>query len=101
MCIAGPGSSRSGIEKPLDIGWNLPNSMSKGGVFMHTDAGILPQSFSQFPPDSAFIERAARFSCFGGGSFSDMMNLFSIPNSLCLYSKGGGIDELSCFRPRS
>ena len=31
-------SSRSGIEKPLDIGWNLPNSMSKGGVFIHTDA---------------------------------------------------------------
>eukprot|EP00268_Persea_americana_P030050 TRINITY_DN2909_c0_g1_i7.p1 TRINITY_DN2909_c0_g1~~TRINITY_DN2909_c0_g1_i7.p1 ORF type:complete len:500 (-),score=122.83 TRINITY_DN2909_c0_g1_i7:598-2097(-) len=93
----GPGSSRSGIEKPLDMGWNLPNSMSKGGVFMHTGAGILPQSFSQFPPDSAFIERAARFSCFGGGSFSDMMSPFSIPDSLGPYSKSGGINAPELF----
>lgn len=93
----GPGSSRSAIEKPLDIGWNLPNSMSKGAMFMHNGAGILPQSFSQFPTDSAFIQRAARFSCFTGGNFSDMVNPFSIPDSLCPYSKSVGIHPPEMF----
>ncbi|XP_077237668.1 transcription factor bHLH49-like isoform X2 [Tasmannia lanceolata] len=86
-----PGPSRSGMEKALDVGWNPPNSISKGGVFLQTGAGILPQSLSQFPTDSAFIARAARFSCFNGGNFSDIMNPFNISESLSPYSKGGGI----------
>ncbi|KAL7001360.1 hypothetical protein U1Q18_002510 [Sarracenia purpurea var. burkii] len=53
------------IEKTLDMGWVPSNSM-------------LPQSLSQFPADSGFIERAAKFSCFGRGNFSDMVNSFSM-----------------------
>lgn len=86
----GPSSLRMDIDKSLDIGWN-PSSMLKGGIFLPNAAGMLPQTFSQYPADSGFIERAARFSCFNGGSFSDMMNPFSIPEPLNPYSKGGGM----------
>ncbi|KAF2321394.1 hypothetical protein GH714_040983 [Hevea brasiliensis] len=55
----GPASLRSGIDKTLDIGWNPPSSQLKGGIFLPTTPGVLPQSLSQFPADSAFIERAA------------------------------------------
>ncbi|KAF8389872.1 hypothetical protein HHK36_024389 [Tetracentron sinense] len=86
-----PGSSRTGIDRALEMGWNPPNSMSKGSVFLQTGAGILPQSLSHFPADSAFIERAARLSCFGGGNFSDMVNPFGISEFLSPYSRGGVI----------
>ncbi|KAJ8570062.1 hypothetical protein K7X08_006639 [Anisodus acutangulus] len=49
---------------------------------------MVPQSLAQFPADSGFIERAARFSCFSGGNFSDMMNPFSIPGSMNPYYRG-------------
>ncbi|KAF2312764.1 hypothetical protein GH714_039942 [Hevea brasiliensis] len=55
----GPASLRTGLDKTLDIGWNPPSSMLKGGIFLPTAPGVLPQSLSQFPEDSAFIERAA------------------------------------------
>ncbi|KAL7110440.1 hypothetical protein ACP275_05G026100 [Erythranthe tilingii] len=43
----------------------------------------LPRSLAHFPTDSAFIERAARFSCFGnGGSFSEMVNPLTILDPL-------------------
>ncbi|KAJ9140621.1 hypothetical protein P3X46_031249 [Hevea brasiliensis] len=87
----GPASLRTGLDKTLDIGWNPPSSMLKGGIFLPTAPGVLPQSLSQFPEDSAFIERAARFSYFNGGNFSDMVNPFGIPESMDLYSKGGGM----------
>ncbi|OVA15415.1 Myc-type [Macleaya cordata] len=80
-----PGSSGTGIG---NLGWNPTNSVSKRGVFL--PPGMLHQSLSQFPADSAFIERAARFSCFNGGSFSDMVNPFNISESLNPYSKSGG-----------
>ncbi|XP_043716720.1 transcription factor bHLH49 [Telopea speciosissima] len=83
-----PGSSRAGIDKALDISWNP--SISKAGAFLQGGAGILPQSLSQFPADSAFIERAARFSWFSGGNFGDIVNPFGISESLSSYSKGGG-----------
>ncbi|KAJ4973614.1 hypothetical protein NE237_006788 [Protea cynaroides] len=83
-----PGSSRTGIDKALDISWNP--SISKPGVFLQGGAGILPQSLSQFPTDSALIERAARFSCFSGGNFGDIVNPFDISESLSSYPKGGG-----------
>lgn len=87
-----PSSLRSGIDRPLDMCWNPPNSMLKGGIFLpNGPAGMLPQSLSQFPADSGFIERAARFSCFSGGNFHDMMNPFVVPESMSLYSKGGGM----------
>ncbi|XP_064939401.1 transcription factor bHLH49-like isoform X3 [Musa acuminata AAA Group] len=60
--------------------WNLPtestsfglcknslressNQISIGGVLSRAGSGILQPSSSHFPSDSAFIERAARFSC--------------------------------------
>lgn len=88
---SGPASLRTGLVKTLDIGWNPPSSMLKGGIFLPTAPGVLPQSLSQFPADSAFIERAARFSCFNGGNFSDIVNPFGIPESMHLYSRGGGM----------
>ncbi|KAM1065270.1 hypothetical protein ACFX13_021161 [Malus domestica] len=86
-----PASLRSGIDRALDMCWNPPNSMLKGGMFLPNGPGVLPQSLSQFPADSAFIERAARFSCFNGGNFSDMVNPFGVPESMSMYSKGGGL----------
>ena len=47
------------IGKPLPMDWN---------------PSLLPSSLSNLPADSGFIERAARFSCFNGGSFSAMVN---------------------------
>ncbi|XP_012080486.1 transcription factor bHLH49 isoform X2 [Jatropha curcas] len=87
----GPGSSRGGIDKMLDMGWTSPSSMLKAGMFLPSVPGVLPQSLSQFPTDSAFIERAARFSSFNGGNFSDMVNPFGISESMALYSRGGGM----------
>ncbi|GLU04861.1 hypothetical protein SLE2022_219900 [Rubroshorea leprosula] len=87
----GPASLRSDIDRPFDMGWNPPSSMLKGGIFLPGASGMLPQSLSQFPADSGFIERAARFSSFNGGNFSDMMNPFGIPESMGLYSGGGGM----------
>ncbi|KAL5974417.1 hypothetical protein ACLOJK_031082 [Asimina triloba] len=81
------GSSSSGMVKTVDLGWNP--SASKRGVFMPPGSGMLPQSLSQFPSDSDFIERAARFSCFNNGNFNDMVNPFSMPEPLNSYPKGG------------
>ncbi|KAK9107191.1 hypothetical protein Syun_023202 [Stephania yunnanensis] len=81
---------RAGFEKSLGMGWNPLNSMSRGGLFLQAGAGILTQSLAQFPADSAFIERAARFSCFNGGNFSDMVSPFSMPASHNPYLKGPG-----------
>ncbi|KAJ6324589.1 hypothetical protein OIU76_011815 [Salix suchowensis] len=86
-----PFSSRNGIDRTLEMGWNPPNSMLKGGIFLPNAPGMLPQSLSQFPADSAFIERAARFSCFNGGDFGDMVNPFGVPESMGLFSRGGGM----------
>ncbi|KAF9674193.1 hypothetical protein SADUNF_Sadunf10G0102200 [Salix dunnii] len=86
-----PFSSRNGIDRTLEMGWNPPNSMLKGGIFLPNAPGMLPQSLSQFPADSAFIERAARFSCFSGGDFGDMVNPFGAPESTGLFSRGGGM----------
>lgn len=78
-------------HKTFDMGWNPTSSMLKGGIFLPNAAAMLPQSLSQFPADSAFIERAARFSCFNGGTFSGMMSPYGIPESTGLYSRGGGL----------
>ena len=63
----------------LEMGWNHANSMLPNGPVM------FPHSLSQFPTDSGFIERAARFSCFSGGNFSDMVNSYGIAQSMGLY----------------
>ncbi|XP_008788970.2 transcription factor bHLH49 [Phoenix dactylifera] len=77
------------VPRPLrlDIGWNPSDCSSKGsGIFLQTGTGVLPPRVSHFPTDSAFIERAARFSCFDGGNLGSMMNPFSTPESLSSYS---------------
>ncbi|XP_010532469.1 PREDICTED: transcription factor bHLH49-like isoform X2 [Tarenaya hassleriana] len=85
-------SYRNSIDRSLEMGWNLPNLMPKGnGFLLPNPSGFLPQSMVQFPADSGFIERAARFSCFGGGNFSDMMNQpLVVSESMGLYSQVGG-----------
>uniref|UniRef100_A0A5B6Z6Z6 Putative transcription factor bHLH49 isoform X1 n=1 Tax=Davidia involucrata TaxID=16924 RepID=A0A5B6Z6Z6_DAVIN len=84
----GMGPLRTGVERTLDMGWSPLNSMLKGSMFLPSASGIPPQSLSQFPADSGFIERAARFSCFSGGNFGDMINPFSFPESMNPYSRG-------------
>ncbi|KAG8498792.1 hypothetical protein CXB51_005696 [Gossypium anomalum] len=54
-----PNSLRSSIDRPFDMGWNAASAMLKGGIFLPNTTGILAQSLSQLPADSAFIERAA------------------------------------------
>ncbi|KAE8678404.1 Basic helix-loop-helix DNA-binding superfamily protein, putative isoform 2 [Hibiscus syriacus] len=65
--------------------------IGKGGFFVPNTNRILPQSLSQLPADSAFIERAARFSSFNRGNFSDMVSLFGMPESVGLYTRGLGL----------
>ncbi|XP_059308681.1 transcription factor bHLH49 isoform X4 [Lycium ferocissimum] len=68
--------------------WTQPNATLKGGTFTPPTTGILPQSLTQLPADSGFIERAARFSCFSRGKVGDMMNPFTIPSSPNTYHNG-------------
>lgn len=86
-----PAPLRNGIDRTLDMCWNPPSSLLKGGIFLPNMPGMLPQSLSQLPADSAFIERAARFSCFNGGNFGDMVNPFAIPEPVGVYLRGGGM----------
>ncbi|KAJ8529161.1 hypothetical protein K7X08_035996 [Anisodus acutangulus] len=76
------GPARAGVDRTVGMSWNPPNAMLKEGMFLPPIPGMLPQSLAQLPADSGFIERAARFSCFSGGNFSDMMNPFSVPESM-------------------
>ncbi|KAL2905216.1 Transcription factor bHLH49 [Bienertia sinuspersici] len=71
----------SGVSDPL--------SMLKSGLFLQSMAGMLPHSLSQFPTDSAFIERAARFSSFSGGHFGDMLSPLGVHQSGSPYSRSG------------
>ncbi|ESQ34261.1 hypothetical protein EUTSA_v10007696mg [Eutrema salsugineum] len=57
-------SFRGNIDRPLEMGWSM----------------------AQFPADSGFTERAAKFSLFGCGSFSElMMNQQGAPESNGLF----------------
>ncbi|XP_022992430.1 transcription factor bHLH49-like [Cucurbita maxima] len=64
------------VSLSTDISWNLSHNMFKGGIYL--PHGMLPQSLSQLPADSSFIERAARLSCFSGGNFGDIVGHFNI-----------------------
>ncbi|KAA3487914.1 transcription factor bHLH49-like isoform X2 [Gossypium australe] len=87
----GPASVRSSIDRPFEMGWNATSSMLKGGIFLPNASGVLPSSLSQLPTDSAFIERAAKFSSFNGGNFSDIVNPFGIPEAMGVYARGVGL----------
>ncbi|CAO2829995.1 unnamed protein product [Amaranthus hypochondriacus] len=73
--------SGSGVSDPL--------SMLKGSLVLPGMSGMLPHSLSQFLADSAFIERAARFSSFSGEHFGDMLNPLGIHQSGSPYIRGG------------
>ncbi|KAL5055234.1 hypothetical protein RYX36_035916 [Vicia faba] len=82
----------------LEMGWNQDSSMLKGDGFLPNGQGVFPQNLSQFPANSGFIERAARFSCFGGGNFGDVMSSYGIPQSMAMYVGGavhGGRDAFA------
>ena len=87
-------SFRGNIDRSLEMGWSLPNLLPpKGGngMFLQNASSFLPPSMAQFPADSGFIERAARFSLFSGGSFSEMMNQqqpLGNPESVGLFLQG-------------
>lgn len=86
-----PASLRSSIDRSLDMAWNPPSAMLKGSILLPSAPGMLPQSLAQFPADSAFIERAARFSCFNGGNFGDVVTPFGIPEAMGLYTRTAGM----------
>lgn len=79
------------LNVPNGAGVSDPLSMLKSGLFLPSMSGMLPHSLSQFPTDSAFIERAARFSSFSGGHFGDMLNPLGIQQSGSPYNRGGAM----------
>jgi len=92
-------SFRGSIDRSLEMGWNLPNLLPpKGnGLFLPNASSFLPPSMAQFPADSGFIERAARFSLFSGGNFSDMVNQpLGNPEAIGLFLQGGGTIQGQC-----
>ncbi|XP_073131394.1 transcription factor bHLH49-like [Henckelia pumila] len=88
--IQNQASGSSGLG-PFRAGMNWThNAMLRGGIFLPAVPGMVPPSLPHFPTDPAFIERAARFSCFSGGKFTEMMNPFSTPDHSNPYSRGFG-----------
>nr|GMD80392.1 transcription factor bHLH49 isoform X1 [Ipomoea batatas] len=80
--------ARGAPDRNVGMFGTQTNAMLKGGMFLPTPSGMLPQSLPQFPGDSDFIERAARFSCFSGGNLCDPINPFSTTESMNPYAKG-------------
>ncbi|XP_074591926.1 transcription factor bHLH76-like [Curcuma longa] len=68
-----------------------PVAISPRGMLVSTAPRIFPTSLPHFPVDSAFVERAARFSCFGSGSFSGI-NFFG-PSPAMAPSNNEGIGD--------
>ncbi|KAH9606280.1 hypothetical protein KSS87_014948 [Heliosperma pusillum] len=92
-CSSGPMGDSFGQtvwEHPVNapsLGFSEMNVHS--GMFIPNMSGMLAHSISQFPADSAFIERAARFSSFSGGHFEELLNPFGIQQSVNPYLRGG------------
>ncbi|KNA14005.1 hypothetical protein SOVF_111390 isoform B [Spinacia oleracea] len=95
-------------EHPVNTGFKEMNVhnvsdpllMLKSGLFLPS---MLPHTLSQFPTDSAFIERAARFSSFSGGHFGEMLNPLGIHQSDNPYIRGGAMmqgpqEEVNAFK---
>lgn len=90
-------SLRSGSDRMLGMDWNQQNPWMKG-VFSANVPGMFPASLSQLPADSAFVERAARFSCFNNGVFvAPPTGPFGISDSISIHSRGefGRQDDIS------
>nr|GME00637.1 transcription factor bHLH49 isoform X1 [Ipomoea batatas] len=76
---------RGGVDRGVGMGWHPANTMLKTGMLLPTAPAVVPPNLPQFPADSDFLQRAARFSCFSGGNLGDMMNPFE---SLSPYCRG-------------
>ncbi|XP_074274767.1 transcription factor bHLH49-like [Silene latifolia] len=70
-----------------------PMSMVKGGMFVPNMSGMMTHSLSQYPGDSTFIERAARFSSFSGGHIGELFNPFGVEQSVNPYLRGGTVTQ--------
>ncbi|XP_019149816.1 PREDICTED: transcription factor bHLH49-like isoform X2 [Ipomoea nil] len=79
---------RGGVDRGVGMGWHPANTMLKTGMLLPTAPAVVPPNLPQFPADSDFLQRAARFSCFSGGNLGDMMNPFNVPESLSPYFRG-------------
>lgn len=78
---------KPGLPPPRpDVDWSPSDTIMKGGTFSQNVAGILPPCLSHFPTDSAFIELASRFSCFGGAGVGGMASPFSASGSSIPFS---------------
>ncbi|KAF5201525.1 Transcription factor bhlh [Thalictrum thalictroides] len=75
----------------LNSGLDGSNIQSRGIPFLQNGSEIMPQTLSQFPADSTFIQRADRFSYYNGGSFSDVVNPYNISKTMNQYSKDGAM----------
>ncbi|CAI9761826.1 unnamed protein product [Fraxinus pennsylvanica] len=62
-------------------GW-IPDAILRECMYLPTFPGMVPQSMPHFLADSSCIEREARFSCFSGENFGDMMNRYIVPENL-------------------
>ncbi|KAL3501565.1 hypothetical protein ACH5RR_036014 [Cinchona calisaya] len=82
------GPLRPGLDSMVGMGWTPPSAMLKGGMFTPGAPGFLPQSLAHFPADSGFIERAARYSCFSGGNFSEIMSPLNTSEHMNPYPRG-------------
>lgn len=86
--LGGPKFSLDPATFGGDVSWNPPVSVKKDGHFLPNAPGTFPESLTQLPADSGFIERAARFSCFSVCGFSDMANPFGIIEGAGTYPRG-------------
>ncbi|KAE8673284.1 transcription factor bHLH49-like isoform X3 [Hibiscus syriacus] len=77
-----------GLLPRMDVGEKDKFELEKRN---ENDINYRDLSPSQLPADSAFIERAAKFSSFNGGNFSDMVSPFGIPESMAVYNRGVGL----------
>ncbi|KAI4373325.1 hypothetical protein MLD38_011460 [Melastoma candidum] len=92
-------SETSGIRRigtaafRTNVGWNPRSPMLNSALYAPNALNIPPGSFClpQFPSDSGFIERAARFSCFNGGNFTSLPNPSAIFPSAGCYPVGPGL----------
>lgn len=82
-------NSMRSSDRMLGMDWNQQNQWMKG-ILSGNIPGIFPANLSQLPADSAFIERAARFSCFNSGVLgAPPAGTFDISDSIGIHSRGG------------
>ncbi|KAM0936468.1 putative transcription factor bHLH family [Dioscorea sansibarensis] len=81
-----PGIWNNTTTSSQNLGWSSSEPIPKVPLFLQPVHTGLPPSLSHIPADSAFIERAARFSCFNGGGLSGVVNPFAPSETLNPFS---------------